>query len=100
MSSEYDDFLAGVLRGYVRLVTGQLGFRPERGYVQATTAYLELDGRLPGFPDREVALLWDDRGGWAAAVETHIGEDLILQAWFGAKSFPGRGRWPGGRVRC
>lgn len=31
-------------------------------------AYVALDERLPGFPDHDVALLWDERSGWSAAI--------------------------------
>ncbi|XVS62207.1 DUF6292 family protein [Actinosynnema sp. CA-299493] len=93
VESQFNDFLVRALRGYARSVTLELGLAPERSYVQAegpATVFLELDGRLPAFPDREAALLWDQRSGWAAAVETHSGEDLIVQAWFGTDLLP----WP------
>jgi hypothetical protein len=32
-------------------------------------------------PDRDLALLWDERHGWSAAMETHSGEDLIVLAY-------------------
>lgn len=91
MESQFDDFLVRALRGYARSVTRELGLTPERSYVQVeglATVFLELDSRLPAFPDREAALLWDQRRGWAAAVETHSGEDLIVQAWFGSDLLP------------
>ncbi|MGV9301451.1 DUF6292 family protein, partial [Amycolatopsis sp. NPDC003676] len=31
-------------------------------------AYVALDGHLPAYPGRDVALLWDEIHGWAAAV--------------------------------
>ncbi|WP_447002222.1 DUF6292 family protein [Saccharothrix isguenensis] len=92
MTSQCNDFLVRALRGYAQSVTRELGLSPECSYVQAegpATMFLELDRRLPAFPDREVALLWDERSGWAAAVETHSGEDLIVQAWFGSDLLPG-----------
>ncbi|MEU4445232.1 DUF6292 family protein [Actinosynnema sp. NPDC050801] len=91
MTSQFNDFLIRALRGYARSVTHELGLPPERSYVQAegpASVFLELDSRLPAFPDREAALLWDQRSGWAAAVETHSGEDLIVQAWFGTDLLP------------
>ncbi|WP_433261985.1 DUF6292 family protein [Actinosynnema sp. CS-041913] len=83
MDLDFDDVMTWGLRGYVQLVTAELGLSGECSYVQGdrpATAYLALDGRLPGFPERDVALLWDEREGWSAAVETHSGEDLIVQA--------------------
>lgn len=91
MELDFDDTLVRGLRGYVRLVTEQLGLTGECSYVHTerpASAYLALDGRLPGFPDRDVALLWDERDGWSAAVETHSGEDLIVQARFDADALP------------
>ncbi len=92
MDSQFNDFLVRALRAYARSVTHELGLTPECSYVQVegvATVFLELDRRLPAFPDREAALLWDERSGWAAAVETHSGEDLIVQAWFGTDLLPG-----------
>ncbi|WP_158850344.1 DUF6292 family protein [Saccharothrix deserti] len=105
MELDFDDAMTWGLRGYVRLVTEELGLSGECGYVQAdrpATAYLALDGRLPGFPDRDVALLWDEERGWSAAVETHSGEDLIVQARFGAEVLPSPravARWVKGLFR-
>ncbi|MEC3982766.1 DUF6292 family protein [Amycolatopsis sp. H20-H5] len=42
------------------------------------SAYDALEHRHPDYPDRDLALLWDERHGWAAAIETHCGEDLIV----------------------
>ncbi|MEV1117971.1 DUF6292 family protein [Actinosynnema sp. NPDC049800] len=92
MTSQFNDLLVRAPRGYARSVTHELGIIPECSYVQAegpATVFLELDSRLPVFPDREAAMLWDQRSGWAAAVETHSGEDLIVQAWFGTDLVPG-----------
>ncbi|MFD1150662.1 DUF6292 family protein [Saccharothrix hoggarensis] len=92
MTSQFSDFLVRALRGYARSVTHELGLTSDRSYVQAegsATVFLELDRRLPAFPDRGAALLWDQHTGWAVAVETHSGEDLIVQAWFGSDVLPG-----------
>ncbi|HEY1572989.1 MAG TPA: DUF6292 family protein [Pseudonocardiaceae bacterium] len=40
------------------------------------------------FPHRDLALLWDERHGWSAGVETHSGEDLIVVAHRGADLLP------------
>ncbi|WP_051773022.1 DUF6292 family protein [Saccharothrix sp. NRRL B-16314] len=104
MELDFDDALVLGLRGYVRLVTEEVGLSGECSYVHAdpAAAYLALDGRLPGFPDRDVALLWDEDGGWSVAVETHSGEDLIVCAYFGADILPppaAVARWVRGLLR-
>jgi hypothetical protein len=92
---DFDDTTLRGLRNYVRRVTRALGLRGECSYVHAddqsddgASAYVALDGRLPRYPDRDVALLWDDRDGWAAAIETHSGEDLRLVAHLCDEVFP------------
>ncbi|MEV6879403.1 DUF6292 family protein [Amycolatopsis sp. NPDC051128] len=52
------------------------------------SAYLALEGRLTRFPDHETALLWDERDGWAAAVETATGEDVVILAYLGGDVLP------------
>jgi hypothetical protein len=105
MELDFDDAVTWGLRGYVRRVTEELGLSGECSYVQAERpagAYLALDGRLPGFPDRDVALLWDEESGWSAAVETHSGEDVIVQAQFGPDVVPppaAVARWARGLLR-
>ncbi|MFC7613284.1 DUF6292 family protein [Actinokineospora soli] len=91
MELDFDDRVVRGLHGYLREVTGRLGLSGDSGYVHAerpVSAYLALEGRLPGFPDRDVALLWDEDGGWAIAVETHSGEDLLVQDRYGAELVP------------
>lgn len=88
---DFDDVVARGLRGYVWLVADALGLRGESWYVKAecpANVYLAVDGRLPGFPDRDVALLWDEEYGWSAAVETHSGEDLIVLSYLGSEVLP------------
>ncbi|MGW5051580.1 DUF6292 family protein [Actinokineospora sp. NPDC004072] len=79
------------LRGYLAEVGGLLGIGLESCAVDLgppLAAYLALDQRLPGHPDRDTALLWDERRGWSAAVETHSGEDLIVVACLGDDPLP------------
>jgi len=81
-----DDTFDRGLRAYVTAVAHALGVGAESITVAATapaSAYLALDGTLPAFPDRELALLWDERHGWSAAVETHSGEDLLVLSHLG-----------------
>ncbi|MGX7827967.1 DUF6292 family protein [Actinokineospora sp. 24-640] len=79
------------LRGYLAAVGARLGVGLESCAVDLgppLSAYLALDHRLPGHPDRDTALLWDERHGWSAAVETHSGEDLIVVAYLGPDPVP------------
>lgn len=80
MDWEFDDEAIRALRTYVSQVTRALGLSGECSYVQVDSAYLALDGHLPGFPDRDVALLWDDARGWAIAVETDSAEPPFVLA--------------------
>lgn len=85
------------LRAYVTAVARALGVGEESTTVDSTvpaSAYLALDGTPPAFPDRELALLWDERHGWAAAVETHSGEDLLVLGYLD----PAHGATPAPRV--
>jgi hypothetical protein len=52
------------------------------------SAYFALERRLARFPDHEAALLWDERDGWAAAVESPTGEDAVVLAYLGADVLP------------
>jgi hypothetical protein len=91
MELDFDEIVAHGLRHYVRLVSRALGLRGESSFVQPDeplSAYLALDGRLPHFPDRDVALVWDEHQGWSAAIETHSGEDLLVVAYLGREALP------------
>jgi hypothetical protein len=81
-----DQRFSRALRDYVDSVATTLGVGPESCTVDAgvpASAYVALDATLPGYPDRDLALLWDERHGWSAAVETHSGEDLIVLGYLG-----------------
>lgn len=72
------------LRDYLAATAEHLGLGLESCTVDwdlPTSAYLAVNRRLPDFPDRDLALLWDEVHGWAAAIETHSGEDLILVSY-------------------
>ncbi|KDN17406.1 DUF6292 family protein [Amycolatopsis rifamycinica] len=74
------------LLGYLREVTAELGIGLESctlDHDRPVSAYVALDTRLPHYPDRDVALVWDEERGWAAAIETHSGEDLIVLRYLG-----------------
>lgn len=74
------------LRAYLATVAGALGIGMESCALDIDTpvsAYLAVDHKVPAFPDRDVAVLWDEERGWSVAMETHSGEDLILLAELG-----------------
>ncbi len=82
---EFDDENAArALLAYVSDVTRALGLSGECSCVQSDGsrlgAYLALDGHLPGFADRDVALLWDEGGGWSVAVESDSAEPPFVLA--------------------
>jgi hypothetical protein len=53
------------------------------------TMYLALDQRLRQFPGRDVAVVWDERRGWAVGVENRSGDDeLVMVAWYGPDLLP------------
>lgn len=79
------------LRRYAGLVSEALGLTGETFWVHTespTTGYIPLDDRAPGFPGRDLALLWDERHGWSAAIETASGEDLIVVSYLGKDILP------------
>jgi hypothetical protein len=91
MELDFDDSVTRGLQRYVRLVSRALGLRGPCSYIQSDeplSAYIALDGRFPRFPDRDVALLWDEHAGWSAAIETHSGEDLLVVAYLGDELLP------------
>jgi Family of unknown function (DUF6292) len=79
------------LRGYVAEVAAALGVGLESCAIDPqspASAYIALDQRVPRYPDRDLALLWDERHGWSAAVETHSGEDLVVLTYRGGDPLP------------
>jgi hypothetical protein len=71
---------------YLADVAAALGIGLESCTIDHDTpvsAYVALDEHLPGYPDRDMALLWDEVHGWAAAIETNSGEDLIVLRYLG-----------------
>ncbi|MEV6913196.1 DUF6292 family protein [Amycolatopsis sp. NPDC051071] len=74
---------------YLAEVTSALGIGLESCTVDhdsPASAYVALDEQLRSRPGRDVALLWDEVHGWAAAIETHSGEDLIVIRYLGGKT--------------
>lgn len=76
---------------YALRVTRELGLSGESSCVdrdKPLRVYIAVDGSLPGHPDRLVALLWTERGGWAMAVEEPGGADLTVVAHLGGPVEP------------
>jgi hypothetical protein len=74
------------LRQYVWQVCRALAVGPEASCWEPgvpATAYIALDGRLPGYPDHDFALVWSEENGWAAALETIRGDDMIVFCYLG-----------------
>lgn len=92
MELDFDDSVVRGLHHYVRLVTRALGLNGACSYVQSDddtlSAYIALDDRFSGFPDHDVALLWEETLGWSAALETHSGEELLAVAYHGQDVLP------------
>jgi len=83
MHWEYDSTEIRGLREYVRLVADAVGLSDPCWFVQTDQpahAYIALAERLPAFPNRDVALLWDEDNGWTLGLESaSSGELLVLR---------------------
>jgi hypothetical protein len=90
-----DHGLRGGLTGYLAAVSAAVGVGAESCTADLDTpvsAYVALDLRVPSHVGRDTALLWDERHGWAFAVETHSGEDLLVLAYLGGELVPAPAR--------
>ncbi|NBH12277.1 DUF6292 family protein [Amycolatopsis sp. SID8362] len=79
------------LRGYVEAVAKAVGVGLESCTLDAGTpaaAYIALDWRLGRFPDHDLALVWDERHGWAAAVEGANGNPATVLVHLGGEVVP------------
>lgn len=89
--------------GSVDAVAHRLGIRPEYtscDISDSASAYLVLAERLAGFADRDLAPIWDERFGWAAAIESSCGEELTLVAFLGTEPVPHPRRSPRSSTIC
>ncbi|WP_147397392.1 DUF6292 family protein [Amycolatopsis panacis] len=71
------------LRRYTARIAAAVGAGAEAAWCEwadAPSAYIALDQRLPNHPDRDAALIWTAERGWAVAMETGCGEDLLITA--------------------
>ncbi|WP_328286155.1 DUF6292 family protein [Amycolatopsis orientalis] len=90
--------LLDALNGYLAAVGATLGVGAESCTMDVdapVSAYIALDGRLARHPDRDIALLWDERHGWSFAMETYSGEDLLVLAYLGDEIVPAPSRVAG-----
>ncbi|MGW4209031.1 DUF6292 family protein [Lentzea sp. NPDC004789] len=84
---------------YALRVTRELGLSGESSCVDRENplrVYIAVEGRLPGHPDRDIALLWTECHGWAMAVEEPGAADLTVVAHLGGAVDPPPGtvaRW-------
>jgi hypothetical protein len=79
MDLDQDDAAARGLRRYVHLVAEAVGVGAEASTIQfddPVSAYLALDRCSPQHPDQDLALLWDERQGWALGVESAVSADV------------------------
>lgn len=91
MELQSHDAAARGLRRYVHLVAEALALSGDGSYLELEPpvgAYLALDQRLPQFPTRDAALLWDELHGWSLAVESRSAEDLLVHAYLGIDILP------------
>ena len=77
------------LRGYVGAVARAVGVGLESCTLDAGTpaaAYIALDWRLSRFPGHDLALVWDEVHGWAAAIEDATGATVLT--YLGGEAAP------------
>ncbi|WP_116040773.1 DUF6292 family protein [Amycolatopsis palatopharyngis] len=74
------------LAGYVRSVAALIGI-PSAGTTHeisdSANAYLAVARRCRTHPDDDLMLLWNERDGWHAALETRPGERPMILAYLG-----------------
>ena len=91
MEPRFDDTPTSGLWRYVRAVAAELGLAGRCGRADPgppATAYLAVDGDLPTLPGRDLALLWDEEYGWAAAVRPGPAEPPVVIAYRGGDVLP------------
>ncbi len=79
------------LREYLAAVARAVGVGLESCTLDAGTpaaAYIALDWRLSRFPEHDLALVWDEVHGWAAAVENASGDAATVLSYLGGEVLP------------
>lgn len=79
------------LHAYVGTIAEYFGVPPEHTTCEVgdlAGAYIGFDESVPEFPHRDLALVWDERLGWAAAVEIASSEELIAFSYLGVSAVP------------
>jgi hypothetical protein len=79
------------LAGYVRTVAALIGV-PHKGTTceisDSANAYLAVARRCRAHPGHDLMLLWTERDGWHAALETMPGEEPAVLAYLGEPLVP------------
>jgi hypothetical protein len=86
-----DGAAARGLRRYVRLVAEAIGVGAEASTIQLdepVSVYLALDRCSPRHPDQDLALLWDERRGWALGVESVASADVLVLGFLADELLP------------
>lgn len=52
------------------------------------TGYIPLENRVAAFPELDVALVWDERTGWRAALEPATTDDLVTLTYLDTSLCP------------
>lgn len=89
MDSHGQNPAEAALHAYVGAIAEYFGVPPEHASCDVgtpATAYIGFQRCAPAVP-HDLALVWDERLGWAAAVRTPVGE-LIPFAYLGAGATP------------
>ncbi|HEX6342230.1 DUF6292 family protein [Umezawaea sp.] len=91
MDADFDHEVTRKLRLQARQISEALGQQGESWCVEAVrpdALYLAVEGRLPSFPDDDLALTWREKRGWFAVVE-HRGDNRLHEiAHFGVRGKP------------
>lgn len=85
------DAAARGLHRYASLIADTLQLSEQDYDVQLgppTSLYFALNKRLGGFPARDLALIWDERNGWSAAIEVLDMPDVIPVSYLGHDILP------------
>lgn len=91
MDLDHESATARGLRRYVGLVADAVGVSAAAAAVQLddpVNVYLPLQRCVDGYPDHDLALLWDERCGWLLAVEVPGTVRLTLLGYLAGTLLP------------